>query len=136
MLSRFINIAIEQATNSTLVHRHGAILFSRRSIISKGFNQFVSGRQRYTSISIHAEMNCLREFHKHTKYKRCHILVVRLNSNLKLVNSKPCRDCMISLLKMGIKNVYYSDESGNIVCEKIKHMTSTHISSGTRYWKG
>lgn len=133
MISRFLNIAIEQALKSELANKHGAILFTRRSILSKGYNKFLNGRQRDTSISIHAEMNCLQTIRKNVKYNKCHILVIRLNSNNKLVNSKPCQHCIESLRNTKIKNIYYSDSDGQIVCEKIKYATTTHVSAGNRF---
>ena len=133
MISRIVNSAIEQALKSELMYRHGAILFSRRSILSKGYNKFDVTQLQNNNISVHAEMSCLKSFRRDVKYNKCHILVVRINSSNKLVNSRPCKDCIASLRNISIKNIYYSNEAGEILCERVKHSISNHVSSGNRY---
>lgn len=59
---------------------------------------------------------------------RYSIVVLRVNNNGKLLNSKPCLHCLNILKLTGLNKIYYSDSNGNINMEKIKNMNTTHIS--------
>ena len=61
------------------------------------------------------------------------ILVIRVNKNLTLKNSRPCSQCIDKLSKLGIRKVFYSNEEGDIVWEFVEQMKKTHISAGTRH---
>ena len=62
------------------------------------------------------------------------ILVIRVNGKNEFVNSKPCENCLYYLRLYGIKNVYYSNDKGEIVREKIEDIENTHQTiSHTRY---
>jgi len=62
------------------------------------------------------------------------MVVIRINTKNELVNSKPCENCIYYLRLYGIKNVYYSNENGEIVKEKITEIESEHRTiSHTRY---
>lgn len=63
------------------------------------------------------------------------IFVVRINkpstnqtSDTKLVNARPCAHCLDMMKSVGIRRVYYSDDSGDIICENVKDMISIHTS--------
>jgi hypothetical protein len=62
-----------------------------------------------------------------------HILVIRIDRNGNLKNSKPCSDC-IQFMKTfgGIRNIYYTDSDGILICEKLTDIRSDHNSKGTR----
>ena len=45
-----------------------------------------------------------------------------------LVNSKPCNTCIYYMQLYGIKSVYYSNEDGVIVKEKLNEITADHLS--------
>lgn len=130
MILHYVDLAIEQAKKSEMYHRHGAILFFRRRVYSQGHNKFDT-----FAISTHAEIDCSLKIKDKKKLPHVYLLVIRLNGNDKLANSKPCKHCLEKLKKIGIKRVYYSDSNGNIVYEKIKYATSNHISSGVKFGK-
>ena len=53
-----------------------------------------------------------------------------------LVNSKPCNTCIYYMQLYGIKSVYYSNEEGEIIKEKINNITADHMSiSHNKYYK-
>ena len=53
-----------------------------------------------------------------------------------LVNSKPCNTCIYYMQLYGIKSVYYSNEDGEIVKEKLNDITADHLSiSQNKYYK-
>lgn len=60
------------------------------------------------------------------------LTVIRIGKDSKLMNSKPCKNCIAFMKKYSIKNVAYSNSNGIIVSEKIKEIKSNHISKG---WK-
>ena len=54
-------------------------------------------------------------------------MVVRLDSNNKLVNARPCCNCILMMKNVGINKVHYSVD-GNIISEKISQIVSVHTS--------
>jgi hypothetical protein len=67
------------------------------------------------------------------KLSQYSIIVLRVGLTGELLNSKPCMDCLKVLKMIGIKKVYYSDENGNIIVEKIKNMESNHVCRFSKY---
>ena len=61
-------------------------------------------------------------------------MVVRLNKNGELKNSRPCTNCIKTMLFYNIKKVIYSDDSGNLITEKVMNMEMNHVSSGWNYF--
>jgi hypothetical protein len=67
----------------------------------------------------------------HKKIKRAmrgiSILVIRWNGR-EYRESKPCKHCSLLIKTIGIKYISYSDNHGNIICEKAKYLQSEHLS--------
>lgn len=74
--------------------------------------------------SSHKSPRCLR--------KKLEIFVIRVNKNDELMNSKPCNTCLYYMKLFGVKSVYYSDENGDIIKEKINQIEVEHQSIGHR----
>jgi len=122
-------------------YMHYAIFFVNNKIISIGECFRIKHHKKY---SIHAEHAGLRNFIKITSYKKIidkhdkiNILVIRFTKNGILNNSRPCKNCIIRLMKCGlnIHKIYYSNHDGNIYYEKLNTMYDnplTKISSGFR----
>lgn len=68
------------------------------------------------------------------KFSKITIIVIRLNKNNELKNSKPCSECIKSLKKYGFKNICYSTGSiqNPFIIEKIRDIQNNHISRFTR----
>lgn len=64
--------------------------------------------------------------------KKLEMVVIRVNNSGNLMNSKPCNSCLYYLKLFGIKSIYYSDEHGEIVKEKINDIEVSHNSIGHR----
>lgn len=64
------------------------------------------------------------------KLNNVQLLVVRIGGNSKkeFVNSKPCVHCINYMKQLGIKKIYYSDNFGNIIYEKIQDIQTDHVS--------
>jgi len=58
---------------------------------------------------------------------RTYIVVIRFSDGVFKI-SKPCMHCMEYMKTIGLKKVYYSIDTSEIVCEKIKDLETTHVS--------
>lgn len=115
---QLLNRAISEAKKSNFKQRHGCVIFKGNRILSSGYNEIRycnrihSKYRKWLESGIHAEQKAI--LYGNYNYHRCSLLVVRLNHKNELVNSKPCPVCTKMIQDMGIKNVYYSDETGYI----------------------
>jgi len=133
-----INILIKIAKNSSVNQKHSAALIKGDEIYNIGFNKYCSNAKYST---VHAEIDALMTFNK--KYikgiKGMDIIIIRINNfksndnNINLKISRPCNNCIDTLRKFNIRKVYYSDQYGNIVCEKLIDMQKNHTSSGQKF---
>lgn len=125
---------IKVAEKSCVNQKHSAALIKNGKIINYGYNKYCSFAKKST---IHAEMDALMTLRK--KYKKhqlmnMDIVIIRISpKNHELKNSRPCNGCIDILRKFYIRRVYYSDDYGRIVCEKINEMEKTHLCSGDRF---
>lgn len=141
-INTLLNFAIHEAKSSPMRCKHAAILFKGSKIISKGHNHHYP---YYHGICCHAEMDCLKKMYHFKNIKWTHnsktshfnsydLLVIRINTNDQLCDSKPCLHCL-NILKLSlipIRKIYYSSNNGTIICQKIQNISTTHISIGTR----
>lgn len=65
-------------------------------------------------VGIHAELDCILKLDKED-LSDYNMIVLRIDGKGKLNMSKPCSGCQSLLKQFNIKNVWYSDSSGNIV---------------------
>jgi len=91
--------------------------------------------------TLHAEANAIisyfgRSFYynKNTnkvflpkKNNKLDLIVIRINKNNDLCNSRPCFNCLDMMKMVGIRKVYYSIDN-NIICENVKDMVSIQSS--------
>jgi cytidine deaminase len=66
------------------------------------------------------------------KFSKISLIVIKYSAG-KLRMSKPCGACINSMRALGFKDIYYTDEDGNITVEKIRDIESTHISFLQKY---
>lgn len=130
-----LKLLTKMASDSAIYYKHAAALISGNTIYSSGINKFIKEiKDKNNKIhykTMHAEINVFENFPKRN-VKGMDILVIRINKNFALKNSRPCNQCIDKLNKIGIRKVYYSDDNGNIVSERVEDMERLHISSGTR----
>ena len=81
----------------------------------------------------HAEENVLARYNKllekvdaktYKKRKLC-LLVIRINAQGELTESKPCSHCVEVLKEYGIRKVSYSTKEGTIVSESLETMVTS-----------
>ena len=123
------NILSSMAMNSDH-HRskHSAVIVYKNEVISLACNKIKSHpfQKRYSkaneAIFLHAEVSAihnalkkvtLKELSKSTMY----VCRVRINNDNKsfFSYSKPCDGCMRAIAEFDIKNVMYTDESGEFI---------------------
>lgn len=131
---RFFNIAKEVSYLSDFQGPHiGAVVVEKNRILSTGHNSkktrplqhrynIYRNFENYKSSSPkeHAEISALSPLiGKNIDWKRISIFVYRELKNGKKACSKPCAACEKLIKDLGIKNIYYIDEFGNYVKEKV-----------------
>ena len=134
-LEELIPFLKKLATESIVSYKHAAALISNNTIYSFGTNKFLKEiKVNNTSYhkTKHAEITVFEKLPK-KRFTGMDILVIRINKNLVLKNSRPCNQCIDKLIKLGIRKVYYSNDEGNIVWEFVQNMEKIHISSGTKH---
>ena len=57
-------------------------------------------------------------------------MVVRFGKCGELKNSRPCNNCLETMVKYKIKRIMYSVDNGTVMSEKPESMERTHTSSG------
>lgn len=124
------------------------MFFSVKYSTKKSINTIIghnNARQVYSNVPIqtHAEIDCLKQIKYNyintKKIKTYNLLIIRITSSGKIRCAKPCYHCAKQLREakyVKIKNLYYSDTDGNIICEKFNNLSQSnfcHVSSGYRY---
>ena len=112
---RGMRAAIKAARLSQFyAHRVGAALFSGPRLLSLGFNQHKS-HPRSNCFTRHAEFNSLIG-NKRTRqdYRNLTLYVARLTRTDKISLSRPCVACQKVIKDAGIKNVFYTDYTGEL----------------------
>lgn len=122
--SKLVELARRQAEHSTYAYfRHGAVLFDKSTVINSGFNKarFCSFSRNFTNhlykSNLHAEISCILNVPKKLT-RNASVIVVRINPEGQLRNSKPCPMCQGAMSFAGIRNVIYSVDDN--VFEKIR----------------
>lgn len=112
-----VNAAIDAARKSTYRVKLGAVVFKGKRILSSGWNQIRSSSLKHKNYenSLHAEQSALLGL-EWKKLKGYSLLVVKISrKEERLSNAHPCEMCMQLMDFIGIKDVYYSNENGEIV---------------------
>ena len=105
--------------------RIGAIIFKGNSILGEGNNSIrscskIKNKYKRFIQSLHAEQHAIISVKNRKKIRGASILIIRINNNGELRMARPCDMCMGFIKYVGIKNIYYSTNSGEIIKEKVK----------------
>ena len=143
MSSKIINNLIKNIefnNNSKYGFQHFSAIYKNGKQVYHGSNHL---RSTYNGecicFSTHAEMDVL-----HKVLKRCRIqpfkdiidlsdytiVVVRMTREGLIKNSRPCNQCLETMIKYRIKKILYSTDLGTFENEKPSDMEMLHISSG------
>ena len=106
----------------------------KNNILSFGFN--IDSNKSKNDPGIHAEHDAiigLKPLKRKNHLQNVNMLVIRISKNNKLQNSKPCANCIETMKilpeKKGyrIRNVYYSNENGDIIKSSLKNLESEEL---------
>lgn len=134
MNEKVINKSIEIARrichsnkNSGIRASHVAFLVRKNKIIEIGWNKgkthpatikfdYISGNDKYEKINvgIHAEFDVVMKYKK-DNLKDYEMIVIRIDRNGYINNSRPCYGCGKLINNFNIKSVYYSSGDGKIL---------------------
>lgn len=114
-IKRIFDLAINVAQQSTHLYRHGSVLVHHGKIINTACNSVHYSKfakrfyckARKDWVSRHAELSVVLNMPKHQTCGGV-VYVVRINNNLKMMNSKPCSICMDVCFFVGVKRIVYS----------------------------
>lgn len=114
-----IRCAKNACERSSCEHSLAAVLYKGGAVIRVACNdsKTIAYRKKYFSHgepTRHAEMNAVHGIPRDV-ISKCTMLVVRLSKRYGLTSAKPCHACASALLEAGIKGVYYSSYSGDIL---------------------
>ncbi|MDR0816394.1 MAG: hypothetical protein LBN28_03240, partial [Desulfovibrio sp.] len=89
------------------------MLFKSKRILSCGFNSVrnfsaVPNKWKKFPESLHSEMMAIMLIKNKELLQNANMLIVRLNRSNNLRLAKPCDNCMRSIMKFKIKNIFYS----------------------------
>lgn len=128
----FIDKLTQVALKSNMKIKLAAgIFYSKKGFIATGCNTTRTySKNSASSIhpSEHAECAALRELRKfpNINTKDLKLFVIRISSTGELLQSTPCMNCANSILKNGIKKIYYINEEQKIVCQRISDLCMIH----------
>ena len=124
--SGIIKLCLLESEKSNHRFKIGAVVFKGNRILSSGHNEIrssnIPSKHKLYNNSVHAEQAALLGT-DWNKLKGCSILVMRCSKTKgNLSNAKPCPLCQKLLAHIGIRNIYYSNEIGEIVHAKLEDL--------------
>ena len=124
--SGIIKLCLLESEKSNYRFKIGAVVFKGNRILSSGHNEIrssnIPSKHKLYNNSVHAEQAALLGT-DWNKLKGCSILVMRCSKTKgNLSNAKPCPLCQKLLAHIGIRNIYYSNEIGEIVHAKLEDL--------------
>lgn len=101
---------------------HIAFILKQKKLVALGINNYFKTHPRIFQTRLqtseykrlHAEISAVIKYGR-DDCSDCNFLVLRIDNNMKLNNSKPCVICMKILEQVGFRNLYYSNALGEIV---------------------
>lgn len=139
-LHKIINKTRDISNTATMNAMVGACVMMNGKICSLGKNHKDRSRIAHTNVpSVHAEIDAiqgcrnLKPYKKRNELIKIDILIVRYTRNGLPAISRPCNVCidfLCNLRGLEVNKVYYFNNNGQLVIEKLKNMKRQHISIG------
>jgi tRNA(Arg) A34 adenosine deaminase TadA len=116
-----IGRAIKVAQQSTYRWKHGAVVAKNSKIIGFAPNKFRNAPSVDSdNVTVHAEAAVIRELLKnYPDLKGTTIYIARVAKAGNATISRPCPNCMKSILDAGIREIVYTNELGGYSVEKL-----------------
>lgn len=128
----------------------GAAIFNNKGIMAIGEPSFDrSSAFGMNKVAMHAEEEaCRKVYSRYAKYfgriitgkmkftgnKKTDLIVMKINKSDQFTNSKCCSVCYSIMKAFSIRNIYYYNELGELVKEKINDFKPDYSSSGFDYY--
>ena len=138
---RFANIALDEASKSTLLMQHGCIAVLSGKVLAKGCNNIRShskdGLLHYRKCcSAHAEIDVL---HKLCIYElpskivqKLVLYIVRRSRSGEMVESAPCFHCTLRMKKLNIKAIVFSNSNGELEKRRMNEYDTDKLTYGAK----
>lgn len=129
------------ALTSEVNNKHAACIIVKNSIFINSVNEYNTieiNKNVVFHATIHAEIGAIKKCINLIKNKKLYgmidLIVIRVNETGELKNSKPCKNCVEAMKKIGIRRVFYSDDdvNQNIKNEYLSDIITSHVSSANR----
>lgn len=117
-----IHIAIKAASLSVFRQRVGAAVIKNGNVLSTACNAIRYHKGKFLKKwenSLHSEQAALLMLPLE-KRKGSSLYVARLLKDGSLNNAKPCKVCQDLIIKSGVKEVFYTNEFGEVVRWRVK----------------
>lgn len=139
-----IDKLIEEARNSVIEHQLSAAIIKNNKLLTKPCCNIPINKSYNKSCStIHAEINAILRYGlrpqglygsgnkliMNKKNKKIDVIVIRINKINEMCNARSCFHCLKTMKELGIRRVYYSINSNEIIYENIKDMFSIQITA-------
>lgn len=123
LYNNVIKCAINEVKKSNYDIKIGAVVFKGKRIYGYGHNGIrsssISMKHKKWEESLHAEQAAMLNL-DWNKLKGCSIFVYRTNKNGQLAMARPCEMCQKLIKYVGIKNMFYTTNDGEIKLEKVR----------------
>lgn len=130
LLNRIVDISKSMCPNvwaDDLKSFHAAFIVRKNRIVKIGWNKaktnpnslrhpYVNKSGRKINVYTHAELDVVLKMGR-DDLSDCEIVVIRIDGQGKLNNSKPCSGCAHLLRQTNIKRIYYSTSAQTITTE-------------------
>jgi deoxycytidylate deaminase len=116
-----INQAIKVAGASQYRWKHGAVVVRGGRVIGFAPNKFRNSPSvDADNVSDHAEAAIIRELLKnYSDLRRATIYIARISKSGEVRMSRPCTNCMKSIVTAGITEIVYTNDVGGYSVEQI-----------------
>lgn len=134
-MESMLNQLIKQAGKCTMDIKLAAGLFyTKKGFIGIGSNSSRTYMKKTVKPNIHAEdavIHYVKTRYGRIKTRDLKLIVIRAThikeeGREKLLLSKPCMNCTKTIREYGIRKVYYINENGELVCERISRIEMYH----------
>ena len=138
---RFANIALDEASKSTLLMQHGCIAVLSGKILAKGCNNIRShsrdGLLHYRKCcSAHAEIDVLRKLCIYELppkiVQKLVLYIVRRSRSGEMVESAPCFHCTLRMKKLNIKAIVFSNSNGELEKRRMNEYNTDKLTYGAK----
>ena len=116
VIEKILPLAIQQASKSPMLHRHGAVIWKNKTVLGAGYNYSkTTSNKDGRKCSIHSEKDALAGL-RQDQIHGSNMLAIRIRPDGTLSSGAPCKGCTKLLTRKGVKKVYWYDSTSNLNC--------------------